>query len=883
MIYGQHGFFKFVRLSRLIIVFLLFVSLVVGSNAAGTSTSRAPISEISGSSPTSVGQASLHTVRMLVPYADLNKVLAERIGKYVMVPYQEYEHLVSEKQAWLSSQTAALVAPPPLENRFISAHIEGRIEGDFARMNAEFDIESLDDGWQTVDLLRGTLAIASATLDGVPIALEPDFDQRSPRVVQFGRRSKAAAISAGLGASPDGSVDNASYRGNTGGSANANSDILRQENWSDLKFRLTFKGVGRKHCAVSFLVPIERQDEHFSMAMSFAKVPLSFIKLDVPDHVIALDDCSLRDYTIDENPMTLSRDQSPSAQNTDVIHSQKDGCSFFGWLGAGGDFRMNWRKKVRRKTESAAVPVTETPTESIPSLSNASGPVKPLASATRPVVIKPVIKPIIYARSETLITLGEGALQGSVDLEYAITKAPVSRFEIMLPDTVEVLSMMADRLETHEIRKEGMQKRLVIDFTASREDKCRISLTFEAKMDDTQGEYKLPEVYPVGVAREIGAIAIQALTSVEVQPALDTQSDASEARRIFRVDVNELPETLAKRSVRPILLAYKHTARPIDLPIVVKRYEDLPQQTVAADLMDAKTAFTTNRSSNTQINLRIRNNNKQYVTFQLATEAEILGAFINGRPVKPVTDKAGGKVLIPLVMSKVFGHPEEMDLRLMYKQEIATMSWRGDLGFTVPTVDIPVSRSAWTLFAPLQYYLYQFSGTVQPSRTPREPFFFRGFLACYDLFMTFAVEPAAWIFLGMFIFGAVLILGHDLVSRLISGIWSVITGLFRFIFGGAAFHLFEICIVLCIIGILGAVSIPNFRKAREQARDKSCYANMRVLLGAIEMYNMDHQVMMGSYSSRDESMLMSGGYLKSHLSKPEPNCEYLSADGSSPG
>lgn len=81
------------------------------------------------------------------------------------------------------------------------------------------------------------------------------------------------------------------------------------------------------------------------------------------------------------------------------------------------------------------------------------------------------------------------------------------------------------------------------------------------------------------------------------------------------------------------------------------------------------------------------------------------------------------------------------------------------------------------------------------------------------------------------------------------------------------FTLIELMIVIAIIGILAAIAIPNFRKAREQAREKACYANMRVLLGAIEMYNMDTKDMITTDLGGQDG-LIDGQYLKGKVECP---------------
>ncbi|MBI3039910.1 hypothetical protein HYY75_12825, partial [bacterium] len=81
---------------------------------------------------------------------------------------------------------------------------------------------------------------------------------------------------------------------------------------------------------------------------------------------------------------------------------------------------------------------------------------------------------------------------------------------------------------------------------------------------------------------------------------------------------------------------------------------------------------------------------------------------------------------------------------------------------------------------------------------------------------------------------------------------------------------------------LAAFAVPNFKKAREQARGKACYANLRVLMGAVEMYNMDSPIPFPTDPTTcmiKTKKLIEGSYLKNEISKPESYCDYRFGPG----
>ncbi|MEW6711398.1 MAG: hypothetical protein AB1403_16355, partial [Candidatus Riflebacteria bacterium] len=764
-----------------------------------------------------------NTIKTLVPYEDLYKVLQQDIGKYFILPIEEFETLKKAKEAWLASQTKPITAPPPVLYQINSARIEGRLLENFARLEASFKIDTHTDDWHEIPILWGSLAIEKVFLNDVPTTLKTTWFDNSTRQVNFGKLSKQNLLQNYYQASL------------------SSSDMLSQNNWKDTVFSLPIKGKGSFECRIAFMVPVQNADDLYTLHFNIAQIPLAFLRLEAENFTMSVDSTSFKDFSVEDN------------------QSDRHACTFVGWLGANSDLSIKWRRKYTRTEIKPQTPEIK-PDDGIIASAAQIEPVEEL---------KPIVEPLLYARSTTLISLGETSIQGFKTIDYSISKAPVSSFSFQLPDNVEITSVNADRPHSYRQIREGASRKLRVEFMAGREDTCQIEIVYESPIDIAKPITAIPEVAPLGVERELGAIAVEALTSVEIQPGNDDKNPLSNG--IYSLDPLEVPQPLKDRSSRPILLAYRQNTRPANILLKVKRYSDVNQQTVVADKMEVKTTFTTNQTSNTLLSMRIRNNNKQYLQLQLASGSEVVSAFRSGKPVKLVASKNDGKVQIPLEMSQTVGQPVEMDLQVLLKSQVNEIKWRGSLEFTPPLVDIPVSRLDWQIFAPEQYHLYNFQGTVKDNLTRKDPFFFRGFMSLLRFAWNIVSSPEALFTLIFFIFFVLLIAARNLLWKILVAIYEMISGIFLYVFSGKGIRLVELMIVFTIIGILAAISVPNFRKAREQSRHKACYANQRVLLGAVEMYNMDHEQMMRHLNMNS---LEKGKYIKGKIVGPESACRY---------
>jgi len=80
----------------------------------------------------------------------------------------------------------------------------------------------------------------------------------------------------------------------------------------------------------------------------------------------------------------------------------------------------------------------------------------------------------------------------------------------------------------------------------------------------------------------------------------------------------------------------------------------------------------------------------------------------------------------------------------------------------------------------------------------------------------------------------------------------------------SGFTLVEIMIVVAIIGLLAAIAIPNFVKARENAQLNSIFNNLRIIEGAKDQWALENKKGTGDSTS----LTIISDYLKGATVKP---------------
>lgn len=297
------------------------------------------------------------------------------------------------------------------------------------------------------------------------------------------------------------------------------------------------------------------------------------------------------------------------------------------------------------------------------------------------------------AQVDTLFSLGDVTLTGSATVQVNVKSGRIMDFRLRLPDDVSLLSLTAPSLRSYKVNEEAGERWVDVEFTQEMEGQFRLDLTYEHILADAEQRIEVPTLGVGGAEVEQGRIAIEALSAVEVHPAV--------AEQLTALDVNELPRQMVLRTTNPILLAYKyvHSGTPRRLALEVTRHAVLGVQEAAIDEARYKTLFTTDGLLVTTAQFTVRNSSKQFLRVSLPAGSDVWSAFVDGKPEKPALAERGGDEGRD-VLIKIINSTQPFDVSLIYATSGERIGRLGTISGTLPVPDILVTASHWDVFLP---------------------------------------------------------------------------------------------------------------------------------------------------------------------------------------
>ena len=423
----------------------------------------------------------------------------------------------------------------------------------------------------------------------------------------------------------------------------------------------------------------------------------------------------------------------------------------------------------------------------------------------------------ITAEVFNLVTIGDGLLGGSATIRYGLLNQGVQEFRVKVPARWKNVEFTGPNIRRKELTGDtwviGLQEKAWGGYT--------LVVTYDQQFDPHEAELIIGGLDCAGVERQTGTIAVTSAASLQIQAksgaAQATPSPAGPALVLDRIDEAELAGPDRALITRPVLLGYRFVGGDCVLSLAVTRFEELPVLDAAADRTQLTTVLTADGQLLTQASFMVKNNDRQFQTFTLPADAKLWSCYLDNAPVKP--ERNDGKLLVPL--PRRANRDVAFAVDLVYAQKIAALNsqWLAPLALVAPATDMQTTYAEWELYAPGNYRLDNFAGTMTVARGTTYGLRDAWLELCrfYDMLW----QHAAPLTFG---FGVCLLLAAGIVLAVRRG-WS---------------GLLAALAVLVVFALLAGMLLPALSSARGKARRTQSMNNLKQIGLGLSMFADQH-------------------------------------------
>jgi len=303
------------------------------------------------------------------------------------------------------------------------------------------------------------------------------------------------------------------------------------------------------------------------------------------------------------------------------------------------------------------------------------------------------VPPKVYAETQTLVAVGDGIIVCREKINFNILHTGVRVLKLKVPDGVSILEVKGDRVRDWRV----VQSELTVAMSNEVIGDYVLNVTYEKPAAvAAAGSAGLPVLRTVDVVREKGHIGVVALANVELSaPKLDGAT---------AIDVRELPPEMLAMTAQPILLAFRYVTEKFDIPLAIKKHEDVSVLVTLVDSGVITTMQTMDGRRITKVVYNVRNNRQQFLRLAMPEGVDIWSASVSGKSIRPAKDEQK-RILIPLVRSEgASSGLASFPVEIVYVEKTADaakkMEPAGTLHIELPRASEPITHLMVNLYVP---------------------------------------------------------------------------------------------------------------------------------------------------------------------------------------
>ncbi len=301
-----------------------------------------------------------------------------------------------------------------------------------------------------------------------------------------------------------------------------------------------------------------------------------------------------------------------------------------------------------------------------------------------------------------LTTLAEDSTSIYAEANLEVVQGAAHSVSIQLPEKITVNQVSGAVVADWEMKNGD----LTVTFLEPVEHSARFTVSGEARLPK-DGIIDIPLLRLVNMEKDTGGVAVEILGAGEIKD--------QKAEGLEDADATDLGEMVASRQ-SPALVAFR--ARPgqagatRSLSVNVARYDQ--QAVLMANIEEARyqVLMSSDGKELVQARYAVRNNERNFVKITLPAGATVWSASLAGRPIRP-GQSPDGSLLLPLEKARGGDDAPPFAIEILYVTRATAWDQKGREKVTLPSLDLPISRTGLLLYYPPMFRVTAEPGTFR--------------------------------------------------------------------------------------------------------------------------------------------------------------------------